>query len=53
MKIKLTKVQHYLLSFKECDVSEMMRRRRRNPFLRPVELSEDQDGDDYEYGEFF
>ena len=31
----------------------MMRRRRRNPFLRPVELSEDQDGDDYEYGEFF
>jgi len=28
---------------------EMMRRRRRNPFLRPVELSEDQDGDDYEY----
>ena len=28
----------------------MMRRRRRNPFLRPVELSDDQDGDDYEYG---
>ena len=29
---------------------DMMRRRRRNPFLRPVELSDDQDGDDYEYG---
>jgi len=28
---------------------DMMRRRRRNPFLRPVELSDDQDGDDYEY----
>jgi len=28
---------------------EMMKRRRRNPFLRPMELPEDRDGDDDDY----